>query len=126
MLPGRTTAVQSGFGHVARASNCSSVGAVAVSGLIVSLPFCGESNPLDVEVVVVCVCDSTGLFGLTPGLKQSTIAEYVTLRSAVAFVWPTPASSNAAVGQVTLRSAPTVQTGVGVPCTKCVPCGAAA
>ncbi|HEY5986577.1 MAG TPA: hypothetical protein VIV12_09395, partial [Streptosporangiaceae bacterium] len=40
-----------------------------------------------------------------------------------AFVLPTPASSNAVVGQVTVVSV-TVHEGVGVPVTKCVPVGA--
>src|SRR4029453_13790519 len=89
MLPGRTTGVQFGFGQVARAWKSASLGGGAVSGLMVSRPFFGDSSPLLVDTVVDWVCDSTGLFGFLPGLKQSTIAVSVTLSVAVALVLPT-------------------------------------
>jgi hypothetical protein len=115
--PGRICGVQFGLGQVCGAA----VNGFTVSDGIVSLPFFGESVPLLVEAVNVVVWDSTGLFGFTPGLKQSIVAEKVALRSAVAFVLPTPAISNEL--HVTEEFAPTVQLGVGVPVTRCAPFG---
>ena len=58
----------------------------------VSLPFCGESSPVVTSSLYDCVCDSIGLFGLFPGLKQSTVAVQFADRFAVASAFPTPAS----------------------------------
>src|SRR5690349_2465773 len=49
------------------------------------------------------------------------VAEYVALKSAVAFVFPTPAISNEL--HVSVRSVLTAQRGLGVPVTRCAPVG---
>ena len=62
--PARICGVQFGFGQVWGADE----NGLTESDGIVSRPFFGESSPLLVEAENVVVCDSTGLFGLTPGL----------------------------------------------------------
>ena len=62
-VPARILGVQFGFGQTCGAEN----GLTERDG-IVSRPFFGESLPLLVELENVVVWDSTGLFGLTPGL----------------------------------------------------------
>lgn len=62
-VPERILGVQFGFGHTCGAEN-----GLTVSDGTVNLPFFGESVPLLVDAVNVVVWDSTGLFGLTPGL----------------------------------------------------------
>src|SRR5262245_18094668 len=114
--PPRIFDVQFGFGHTCGAEN-----GLTESGGTVRRPFFGEIWPLVVEAVKVDVWDSTGLFGLTPGLKQSIVAVYVALRFATACVFPTPAISYEL--HVTERSALTVQLGVGVHVTSCAPFG---
>src|SRR5262245_5588830 len=116
-MPPGILGVQFGLGHVCCARNSSSVGAITESEGTVSLPFFGESWPvLFAAVKVPWCCESDGF---PPPLMQTTVAEYVALRSAVALVLPTPASSNEL--HETLRPL-TVQ--LGVPRWTCVPLGA--
>src|SRR5215469_8651477 len=120
-MPPGIVGVQFGLGHVCCARNSCSVGAVTESEGTVSLPFFGESWPEVAEAVKVPWCCESD--GFPPLLMHTTVAEYVALRSAVALVLPTPASSYEL--HETLRPV-TVQAGVGVPVTRCVPFGAAA
>ena len=117
VIPPGIVGVQFGFGQVCWARNSCSVGAFTVSEGTVSLPFFGESWPEVVEDVNVPWCCESD--GLPPPLMQTTVAAYVALKSAVAFVLPTPASSNEL--QVT-ESPETAQ--LGVPLWTCVPVGA--
>jgi hypothetical protein len=82
-MPPGIVAVQFGLGHVCCARNCSSVGPVTESEGTVSLPFFGESWPEVVEAVKVPWCCESD--GFPPALMQTTVAEYVALKSAVAF-----------------------------------------
>lgn len=109
VMPPGIVGVQFGLGHVCCARNCCSVGAVTESEGTVSLPFFGESWPEVVEAVKVPWCCE--LDGFPPPLIQTTVAEYVALKSARAFVLPTPASSNEL--QLTVRPE-TEQLGVPV------------
>ncbi len=117
VMPPGIVGVQFGLGHVCCARNCCSVGAVTESEGTVSLPFFGESWPELVEVVKVPWCCESD--GFPPPLMQTTVAEYVALKSARALVLPTPASSNEL--HETLRPL-TVQ--LGEPVWTCVPVGA--
>src|SRR5712691_1648380 len=116
-MPPGIVGVQFGLGHVCCARNCCSVGAVAESDGTVSRPFFGESWPVLVEAVKVPRCCESE--GFPPPLMQTTVAEYVALRSACALVLPTPASWNEL--HETLRPL-TVQP--GEPVWTCVPVGA--
>ena len=111
--------VQFGFGHVCCARNCCWVGAVDDSEGTVSLPFFGESWPVvAARLKVPWCCESDGF---PPPLMQTTVAEYVADKFAVAFVLPTPASSYEL--HETLRP---LTEQLGVPVWTCVPFGAAA
>src|SRR5215475_8360204 len=118
VMPPGIVGVQFGLGHVCCARNCCSVGAVTDSEGTVSLPFFGESWPVvfEAEKVPWC-CESDGF---PPPLMQTTVAEYAALKSAVAFVLPTTASSNEL--HETLRLLSTAQ--LGEPLWTCVPEGA--
>jgi hypothetical protein len=118
VMPPGIVGVQFGLGHVCCARNCCSVGAVTESEGTVSLPFFGESWPVVAEAVKDPWCCESD--GFPPPLMQTTVAEYVALKFAVALVLPTPASSNEL--HETLRLGLTVQP--GVPLWTCVPCGA--
>src|SRR5215467_245503 len=120
LMPPGIVGVQFGLGHVCCARNCCSVGAVTESLGTVSLPFFGDSWPVLFEAVNVPWCCESD--GLPPPLMHTTVAEYVALRFAVAFVLPTPASSKEL--HETLPLLPTVQP--GVPVWTWVPVGAAA
>ncbi len=110
VMPPGIVGVQFGLGHVCCARNCCSVGAVTESDGTVSLPFFGESWPEVADCVKVPWCCPSD--GFPPLLMQTTVAVYVALKFAVAFVLPTPASSYEL--HETLRPL-TVQVGVGVP-----------
>jgi hypothetical protein len=81
--------VQFGFGHVCCARNWDAVGAVAVSDGTVRLPFFGSSCPDDTGLLKLPWCCESD--GLEPPLMQTTVAEYVALKLAVASALPTPA-----------------------------------
>src|SRR5215204_2064127 len=118
VMPPGIVGVQFGLGHVCCARKSASVGAVTESEGTVSLPFVGESSPVVLDAVKLPWCCPSD--GFPPALMQTTVAEYVALKSAVASVLPTPASSYSL--HVTVRPL-TVQ--LGVPVWTCVPAGAA-
>jgi hypothetical protein len=68
-VPGRMTGVQFGFGQTC----VTELGLTDRDGMV-SLPFFVEATVTVLEAENVVVWDSTGLFGFSPGLKQSTIA----------------------------------------------------
>src|SRR5215207_9518114 len=111
IVPGRMMAFQFGLGQRLASSAADSGRGPTLSAGTVSLPFLGSIRPLLSVTSKVVSCDSIGLFGFDVlGLKQSTIAEYVALRFATAFVLPTPAISYEL--QLTLWLLPTVHSGV--------------
>ncbi len=117
-IPPGIVGVQFGLGHDCCARNSCSVGGVDESEGTVSLPFFGESAPVLVDVGKVPWCCESD--GFPPLLMQTTVAEYVTLKFAVAFVLPTPASWYEL--HETLRP---LTEQLGVPLWTCVPVGAA-
>jgi hypothetical protein len=107
------------FGHVAAASNCAAVGrGEELSDGTLSLPFLGDRLPVVVGAVWTEPWTGTRL---PPLLVHVTVAVYVVTNDPVAFVLPTPASSN--VLHVTNIVVASAEQPI-VPVWRCVPVGA--
>src|SRR5215216_6374880 len=95
-----SSGVQFGLGHVCCARNVASDGAVVETWVTVTLPFFAGSVVLVGPTVNVPAFTATML---PPLLTQLTVAVYVVVNVAVAFVLPMPSMSNTDEGQVTVR-----------------------
>jgi hypothetical protein len=117
-------ASQRGFGHSKVAKNSSEVVAVALVAGMSNLPFLEGVSVCGTDVVSDSVNGSIGLFGfLSPaGLAHVPVNVEVTVKSWVAFVFPTPWTALAV--QLTVVGPVKVHTGSAAPLAKCAPCGA--